>query len=314
MRCHWIACLALLSVTPAARPEGFTFPPKASGDTAALLTVTVAEPDVSAPNRVRYEIRVRTSAAVDVEEPALDKTDARAWKSKVSKVVLRESDGGVTWNYRLDLEQIKTDREPLPAVSVRFHTRDRDDWTELEWNDDLKTLRQLPLPEVQPPTPQLPQRSWVWWGAGLGALLCLALGITLWSLRRKKPPPPLSPAESAIRELDRIEGLGVAGPDEGGWFPEEVSGVIRRFLSERYGLPAQVQTTAEFLHTMSNTPELPEELQMSVKELLERCDLAKFAAMRTPPDECRRIVALARAVVQQTMKKAEPRPEGSGVA
>jgi hypothetical protein len=69
-------------------------------------------------------------------------------------------------------------------------------------------------------------------------------------------------------------------------------------LAERYGLPAQVQTTAEFLHTMSNTPELIEELRQAVKDLLERCDLAKFAAMRTPPDECRRLAALARDVVK----------------
>jgi hypothetical protein len=85
-----------------------------------------------------------------------------------------------------------------------------------------------------------------------------------------------------------------------------VSGVVRRFLSERYGLPAPQQTTAEFLHTMRDTPDLTDELRQAVKELLERCDLAKFAALRTPPDECRRVAALARSVVQQA---TAPAPE-----
>ena len=167
----------------------------------------------------------------------------------------------------------------------------------------------LPWSEVDAAstTPSLQPAAVLGWVIGIVALSVALLAILLKWFWPKKPSPPLTPMEHALRELDRIEGLGRAGPDESGWYPEEISSVIRRFLSERYGLPAQEQTTAEFLQTMRQTPELTEELQQTLKDLLARCDLAKFAALRTPPDECRRIAELARKIVQMV----NPRLRGS---
>ena len=309
MRCHWIAALALLAPAPALRAE--TVFPKASGDTEASLTVTVAEFDASKPNQVRYVVRVVAPAGVEVNPPEIADA-AQAWKWEVpaptrgapaSWFDVREA-----WTYPIDLEQTKPGTQPLPGVKVRVHPRGQDAGEEFVWTDVLKDLRQLPPPAepVKPPAPL--SRSLLWWGLGLGALLSVALGVSVWLLRGKKPTPPLTPAQWALNELDRIERLGLAGPDETGWFPAELSGVVRRFLSERYGLPAPQQTTAEFLRTMRNTPDLSDDLRQTVKELLERCDLAKFAALRTPPDECRRLAALARSVVELTTAPKAPAP------
>jgi hypothetical protein len=309
MRCHWIAVLALLAPAPDVRAEVVL--PKASGDSEATLTVSVAEPDASKPNQVCYMVRVVAPAGVEVNPPEIV-DGAQAWKWEVPAASRSAPaswfDVREAWTYSIDLEQTKPGTQPLPGVKVRVHPRGQDGGEEFVWTDVLKDLRQLapPAEPVKPPAP--PTRSLLWWGLALGALLSVALGVSVWLLRGKKPAPPLTPAQWALNELDRIERLGLAGPDETGWFPAELSGVVRRFLSERYGLPAPQQTTAEFLHTMRNTPDLSDELRQTVKDLLERCDLAKFAALRTPPDECRRLAALARSVVEQTTVPKAPAP------
>jgi hypothetical protein len=306
MRCHWTAILVLLALSPALR-AGVVLP-LASGDTEATLTVTVVEPDASKPNQVRYVVRVVAPAGTEVKPPEVV-DGAGAWKWEVPAPTRGPSacwfDVRQAWTWPIELEQTKQGVQPLPGVKVRFQPRGQSAEEEFTWTDILKELHQLLLPAKVDP-PKVSERSLLWWVLGLGALLSVALGVSVWLLRGKKPAPPLTPAQWALGELDRIENLGLAGPDETGWFPAEVSGVVRRFLSERYGLPAQQQTTAEFLHTMRNTPDLSDELQQAVKDLLERCDLAKFAALRTPPDECRRIAALARSVVQEA---TAPAPE-----
>ena len=295
MRCHWIAAgLVLCLLAADAPPRGFTYPKISKGDTDGVLTVTVAEEDVSKPVTVDYLLEIHTDTETKVDLPKLLNDDA--WKSTEGDPEFVSAGHKQTVSFHLHLEQTKPGREPLPGVTVHFHKDDVED--ELTWTDILREPHELPLPPVTPPPPL--NNGWqVWWIIGIVVVLAVVLVVTLRALWGKKVPLPLTPAQRALRDLERIEGLGLAGPDETGWYPEEISSVIRRYLSERYGLPAQQQTTAEFLRTMRQTPELPEELQQTMKELLECCDLAKFAAQRTPPEECRRLAALARSVIHQ---------------
>jgi len=299
MRCHWLVTgFALFLFAPSVSAEGYTFPVKTNGPVQGTLTVSVAEPDASMPVRVKYELEIRWEKVFpDIKEPEIVDL-AKAWKWQISPDASKGNGASIT--YAILLEQIKQGKQPLPDVILRFRTREQGA-SKLEWTDILKETRPPPWPEApadpKPPLQPAPVLSWV---VGIFAIVLVLLGISLKWLRPKRPSPPLTPAEQALRELDRIEGLGLAGPDESGWYPEEISSVIRRFLSERYGRPAQQQTTAEFFHSIGQTPDLSADLQKTLKELLERCDLAKFAALRTPPDECRRIAALARALVQQT--------------
>lgn len=296
MRCHWIAAVvAVCLLAPAVRAQDQLIREK--DGVKGTLTVSVADKD---PPQADYHLEIQADAGVEVDEPKL--LNDQAWKWKLDSHDATEKGGKQILRYDYHLEQTKGGVEALPDVSVSFGKGD----AELKWTDILKELRELQLPSVSKPPPLKPDRS-LWWIVGIAALLLGVLSVALWLMWGKKPPPPLTPAEWAMRELERIEGLGLAGPDETGWYPAEISSVIRRYLSERYGLPAQQQTTAEFLHTMRQTPELSEALQQTLKELLERCDLAKFAAMRTPPDECRRIAALARTVVQETAAPVQNR-------
>jgi hypothetical protein len=66
--------------------------------------------------------------------------------------------------------------------------------------------------------------------------------------------------------------------------------VLRTFVERRYGLPATKRTTGELSAAESA-------VAGGVVPVLERCDLAKFAAAPPTADECRELLARARAVV-----------------
>src|SRR5262249_25991447 len=144
MRCHWIAALVLLALAPALRAD-VVFP-KASGDTEAPLTVTVAEPDASKPNQVRYVVRVVAPAHMEVTPPEIV-DGAQAWKWEVPAATRSPPaawfDTREAWTYPIDLEQTKQGVQPLPGVKVRFHPRGQEGGEEFVWTDVLKDLRQL---------------------------------------------------------------------------------------------------------------------------------------------------------------------------
>jgi hypothetical protein len=274
------------------------------------LIVSVAEPDASKPARVNYTIVITGNDPLEVEPPE-SLGSPRVWNWSPDAPILFHDGNTPVLIYSVDLDQVKPGLVPLPGVRLAFHTIGKNDWDAFEWTDILKESRELELAAGKGPDTPPPGHSLLWLILGPVAVVIVVLvGVALWVLRRPKPVSPLTPQERALRQLDLVEGLGRAGPDESGRYPAEVSEVVRGFLAERYGLPAQQQTTAEFLRTMAQTAELSEEQRQALKELLERCDLAKFAAARTPPDECRRLAALARSVI----KMSEPPVEAASRA
>ena len=109
----------------------------------------------------------------------------------------------------------------------------------------------------------------------------------------------LSPDRRALQELMRLQQTPNLTLNTSGYHAP-LSDVVRRYLAERYSLPAMWQTTAEFLATVDATGRLSAEQQTLVRDILERCDLAKFAPVGASPEECRETTALAQAFVEQT--------------
>src|SRR5262249_36919295 len=104
---------------------------------------------------------------------------------------------------------------------------------------------------------------------------------------------------------DRIERTALPPVGEPDAFHTQVSNVVRRYLQERFGLRAPQQTTAEFL-ALGAAQQLPAPQQALLRDLFERCDLAKFARAGASPEDCRRLATLARAFVHQTAPPQQP--------
>lgn len=114
--------------------------------------------------------------------------------------------------------------------------------------------QQMPqLPGAPPlPHPNLPSALDVavppaWWVAwAIGALIIAFLVLIIWLLRRPKPGahiPPRQPITSCLRALGELRSrISTLPPAEAS---HRVSQILRRYLGERYAVPAISRTTPE---------------------------------------------------------------------
>jgi len=113
------------------------------------------------------------------------------------------------------------------------------------------------------------------------------------------PAPPLPPHVVALRALDEIAKMNLLQRDVKEYY-FRVSGVLRRYLEDRFGVNAPEQTTEEFLETISKDHILNTDQKETLRSFLEQCDLVKFAKLTPDSLEAKRIHQTAREFVLQT--------------
>jgi hypothetical protein len=291
-------------------PAEYTFPPRKHSDMEARLRVEVArtttEPGFAV---VTLTLTVEGPDTLEVQTPRLEDA-ADAWKDERKPIRRDVRAGRATWSQVIRLKQVKPGREPVADVTLLFRSDANADWSEEKWINILREIREVPEPS--PPEPTLPF-SWLRsWGFAFFSATAALLVLFVWLRNRwNRDDPPLSSDLWALREIDRIERAHSSPQDDAETYHTQISYVIRRYLTERYGLQVLQQTTAEFLDAVQRTPELSAEQQILLSELFERCDLAKFAHIRTPPEECRRTAELARELVRRTTLSLTSNPDFS---
>ncbi|OYW76478.1 MAG: hypothetical protein B7Z37_08570 [Verrucomicrobia bacterium 12-59-8] len=117
-----------------------------------------------------------------------------------------------------------------------------------------------PLPHPELPAPdsvELPPAWWIPWALML--LLVLLIALVLWLLLRPKQPPPTpqrQPWSSALRALNDLRSRIQSIPPQD--MSHKISQILRRYLQERYAVPAPARTTREiFDGKMDRQPGMP---------------------------------------------------------
>ena len=150
---------------------------------------------------------------------------------------------------------------------------------------------------------------WWWrWAVALGALLILVL--LLWwlvarSKRRTGSGARRDPYEEAVRELDRIERLGLIDAGERGRYVALVTQVVRDYLAGRIATAPLSLTTMELVEALRADARVPLERLQGV---LEESDQVKFARARVSAERAVAVASDARQVVEETdtaVKKSE---------
>ena len=137
-----------------------------------------------------------------------------------------------------------------------------------------------------------------------GCLLAALLVGSLFMLRRKKAPrPALGPLPHvvALEALGKIEAMGLEQRNIREYY-FLVSGVLRRYLEDRFGLRAPEQTTEEFLESVVTNHVLNSAQKELLKSFLEHCDLVKFAKYRPGAEE----IATASQTVREFIHQTKP--------
>jgi hypothetical protein len=276
----------------------------------ASLRVEV-EPDASGTFALRLSDRVRVTLTVDGAVPRLPVKliDSPDWDVRPEKPITETVGGKSRWRQTFLAAPRKPGTlmlEPRP-VTVGGDT--------VEWRPvpvkvatdvgraDVKELRDVLPPEPAPPEP--PLLRWLAWGGGtVGGAVLVLLAWRLLQRTLVRPPKPLTPAEEALRELDRIESLGLPAAGKSERYHTLIADTVRVYLERRYLLRAPRQTTAEFLRSVQESPELNESQRERLREFLGRCDVVKFAGERATEEACAAVGAMAREFVAETLTLA----------
>ena len=89
-------------------------------------------------------------------------------------------------------------------------------------------------------------------------------------------------------------------PEEQKQFYAGLSELLRRYLERRFRLPATRWTTPEFSVALTQAWPQDGDRRKMLDEILQRCDVAKFAEVAPGSEECEKLVAMARQFIVET--------------
>jgi hypothetical protein len=111
--------------------------------------------------------------------------------------------------------------------------------------------------------------------------------------------PDIPPEDAALRELDRIEALGLAERGMIKDFYTLVSETVRRYLERKYDILAMESPTSHTMVAISGLGLPPTGLDL-IGEVLEEGDLVKFAKYRPQPEAVGSLLGRGRDIVRRT--------------
>ena len=154
------------------------------------------------------------------------------------------------------------------------------------------------------PPPPAP-RDWRPWGVAAGVALLLALAYVWWRRRTRRRGGTVSrrtvwrPNRTAMKALAALERrVKVDGDDDR--FVADLSGVVRVYLQERFGLRAPHRSTEEFLREAAASDLLSDDHRSLLGAFLTRADPVKFARRSAGYDLRKDLLDAGRSFVTST--------------
>jgi hypothetical protein len=317
-------CIGLISTAFALTAEGQAQIEQKQGPATLLI-----EGEKIEDGRVELRLSSLLTVTISVEGPSTmeveqakpnDLTQSKFWTVRNADEALTVDlpDDKIRWRRTYTLDPQNKGDLSLLVAPLRFRSKSgKGEWQTATWKEvvirvtttvqqvDPSQLRDITGPEPMPETksPWIPVLRWS--GAALVTLAVVLLFLE-WRRRLAKTAPELLPHEWAVRELARLENMGLPQHGQAERFHTLASDTIRRYLELRFQLRAPRQTTAEFLEAMREAPQLDAGQRILLRDFLERCDLAKFARAEYSVEECKGTADMARTFVDQT--KPAPAP------
>ncbi len=141
----------------------------------------------------------------------------------------------------------------------------------------------------------------------LALILLIGLLILYWvKIKKKKNIRFLPPHEIALAAFERLKKKGLSGEEGVKDYYVELSRIIRKYLDRRFGSGISEMTTEECLWKMKESRIIPVATLSLLQDLLNRCDLVKFAGQRSSPEEMDSLFEKAQRIVDQTKEAPFP--------
>ncbi len=155
----------------------------------------------------------------------------------------------------------------------------------------------------------------IWqWVLGGGFVLGVASLLALLVWRKRSAQAALRTAwDMANTELEiLLNGPQPHGENASAFFVE-LSGIVRRYLENRFSLRSPELTTESFLEEVSGSPDLGPDHQSLLRDFLSQCDLVKFAHHVPSREAIGETIRKARRFIDETRENAENTAEPGDV-
>jgi hypothetical protein len=261
-------------------------------------TVYLGE-DVHLTIRARYLEDMTVSFPAEIEMP--DHVDVRVARKEdpvtVSEGIVEES-----CVYNLTTAIPGTYSVPAVVVSYRDETGDHDYVLPPSKFEIVRTVEDISavkdLRDIKPPREierDYTRTLVLAGGAVTGVLLVVYLRrhVLRRRMRRRieeKPVPPNIQALERLREIERSGLLAGGKPEE---FVSSIAGAVRRYVRERFSIPAGEMTTDELADRTEDGHHMADECRELARDFLKKCDSVKFAAHSPSKEECERLFDMA---------------------
>jgi hypothetical protein len=263
------------------------------------LTVTISEDyDVMMPN---LGDKLEKFGIVDYHTSPPELTDKN--KKKITRSYV--------------LEPFLSGDYAIPAMEVKFGKTGAGDTEEHSIKTSeilIKVTSLLPadmnvkkLNDIKPPVAYPKDyKLWVWIVLSALVIAGIAYGAYLF-LKRKKVVDShavlLTPHELAYRELDQLAVENLIESGEIKHFYYRISGILRQYIENRFGLRAPEQTTEEFLSGLDKEASFPSGYRVLLRTFLRNCDLVKFAEFTPAKEVIDKTFENCRAFIRGTEEK-----------
>ncbi len=141
----------------------------------------------------------------------------------------------------------------------------------------------------------------------LAALAVLFFFVTRKIGRKQTSVTTTPPSIKALNELERAAAETM--PHDPMVFAERLSEVLRRFIEEQFGIHSTRQTTREFLDNISDSanPHIHAltAQQEELKEILQLCDLAKYAQKQPGNESIGQMADRARQFITRSTERED---------
>jgi hypothetical protein len=223
-----------------------------------------------------------------------------------------DAKNNVVTTYQYKLEPFLSGHYEIPAFTFQFHDANSPgakheltsepipvEVTSLLGDQRAKLVIEDIEDVVEMPRPA--RRWWLWIPTAIG-VVAIPAG---WLLLRNKRARQVVRVFKSAHEVAylRLRALVAANLVEQGRikeFYEQISGILRHYIEERFNLHAPDRTTEEFLGELRSTDSFAPADKLSLQEFLTHCDLVKFAKHEPTTEQIQRTFDLVKDFVERT--------------
>jgi len=304
-----------LRADAAAEPEPLEATSEA-GPVRAIVRLSPPEPAIGDP--LSLELEVRAEPDVELLMPEFGDALDRFSIVDFTRSEEADADGGTISRQRYTLAPSRSGGQHIPPLLVEFVDRraGRDPAPEGEDAYELLTAAlefevAAALPEgasleLRAPLGRLGEREvpgrnrTLWILAALIAAAALAyFGVRAWTIWRSRSLRR-SAYDVARADLDALLMAPRPSEREMDAFFVRLSGIVRRYLENHFGLRSPELTTEEFVEELANSPDLVRSHQRLLREFLNRADLVKFAHLVPDPADVESSLESAKSFLEAT--------------